>query len=1364
MKIFSTYRSTRFGNIGLLKHIPILLLFLVLSRNWGFAQLENQPILLTPFNNQVITSEGELRGTIFSWSGTSADFGYQIAIYPVYPCQDPLTAFRVNHPIYISYSDNEFFYLLEDMNFNDGKYVWSVTSNSGESTVWSPPSVFELSTGIGSGLFIEIDNPCDTPKGCMQIIREPDKEFPISVGVSIAEAEKFKYPRALPIKAEGLDYDKVLFRCKGCAADDGTETRYYQDRVSNFEWVLEGKGSLGDPFKQKKVDSLNNELDKINQEIADLLKKINEKQGLVDSGIDQQKEANADRIDDIKKQIASIDSITSVLTSKLDSIRQVQREHVTKLTSKRTKLRSKLDSITEIQTRLDTLNDLLADKFTPEELSMLAEVENLLSEKERIESELEREEQQFDQDIAAINATIDQREAEVQTKSNSYNAINQQIETSTKLIADLLARQYNNPALFNYYRKRNKWSLMARTFHDAYSTRNFESLFLTVSNKAQSVAQSTTNRSTPLSAFKQALSDLNAAIEKAKNKEGSTEANDAYRVYLASANAFRNSVDSLTRVTAAIDPSITQKIETEQDKLGSLELQIVSASEALDNAIAAFNREKEAYDNRINEFETTLNRLKQQLSETNENIASRQNAFNTKVEKRRAKTEENKDEYNEEIATKELIKLELNLEVTSIYEDIIRIQRDSSVTTKEIKFVEADKRELDRQKKALEEQIKTLEQENKDLDKKKADLKKELNKHNKELDELKKKKEDLIGKLEVATNATKSAKGAYVYYIPPTIDELIKGTADEVKFKELVLKVEEKKDSLKQAKQLKEGLQSTFSQMTVDIAKELITLKDIESSKKKLDADKKKADDKIADQKFAAGKKVKEAREKEEEEKKQREEKKKELKKDIEDLEKEAKDGKKAIKDYRELIRKNDSLLTDIRKLVEEKRKERQNEEQNEAQRKSNISDNTTKLRAKKDIETRLTKEIGRANNDLSRASAADNIPGIAQYRKELNRLEKEVEENKKEIDFYVKELGIMAGKLKTIRDKIKAIDDVINTQSEKYNTIQSIQRGRRIKLREMEGDHEASKSKLLQAKKDVKKLEVQQDSAPRENIDSLIAKDKDLEKAKKKAEEIDGKLKDLDKNKDKAQANIETILDEKKKAEDKAKKAVEDAEEKLKKAKKELKDFIENIFDKASFTTKLKVIATDDVIDQWRSKDDPKKENITLIYKDRVATLIGPKASGSGAKDESPSKCYPIIETDKLEPPAVGGIPVGREPRTIAMIYDEGRLLYEKWAVIPDDAPLLAKDVVIATVGIKEDKDEIKYQCISAGESPEEKAFRLDSEGNLGESSDGGGRPETGSGNTNSSTSGNSGNSGSEASEGTSTRTRERNPGEGSR
>lgn len=1297
----------------LIKHIGKLLLLAILCLcfNDTQAQTDNQPITLTPFNHQVITSEAELRSTIFSWSGTNTDFGYQIAFYPVYPCQDPLTAFRVNHPIYIKYCFDEYFYLLEDMNFNDGTYVWSVTTeSSGFDQVWSPPSIFVLSTGNGSELFYDTGMPCDTPGGCMQIQVDLDKEFPISVGVSISDQKKFKYPRALPIRAEGLDYDKVTFRCKGCSAEDGTETRYYQDRVSTFDWVLEGKGSLGDPFKAKKVDSLNNELDALNKKIAELQDKISKKQGLVDSGIDQQIEKNKNRIDDLEKQKSTLDSLVHTLDDTRDSLQDIQDETIRELTKYRSELEIKIDSLKLIQQRIDTLNGLLGDKFTPDELAMLSSVEALLDQKASVEQQIETENQTFEQELQQINNEINQLEADVASKNSSYLTLTQQVEVSTKKIAALNAQLYANQALFNYYQARNRWTLMVKTFDDTYDVKDFDDLFLATFNASESLSRSSSNRTSNLAVYLSKLEELRKAMDKAQTRDGSANAREAYNLCLAAIASYRNSVETLSKTSVTIDTGIAQKIETEQDKLATYESQIVSTTTALENAINQFNEKLKAYDQRIIAHESTLAQLAQQLNDVSDQLAEAQDAFNKKVEERRAETEKNKDAYVTEINEKELIKVDINIALKEIYEKIIKAQADSSIITKEIKFVDADKRDLERQKAEIDQEIERLRQENKDLEDKKSDLKREINAHKKELDDLKKKKEELLGNLEVAKNASKTAKGAYVYYIPPTIDELLKGTAAEKEFKRLVVKVEERKDSLKQALSDKEALQEKLSKATTDVAKELLTLKDIEEQKKKLEEDQKKATDKIADQKFEAGKKIKEAREEEEAKRKELEEKKNKLAEDVKNLEKEKEDTKKELDDQRELVRKNDSLLTDIRKLIEQKLEERSNEEFQETQRKSNISDNAAKLRAEKQKETQIKNEIGRANNDLSRASAADNIAGIAQYRKELNNLQKQLDENKTQINFYVTELGIMAGKLKEIKDKIAAINKEIEEQTQRYNSINLNQRAQRNILDGLENSYDEFDAKLLQAQKDEKNLESLQAKNEEEvaNVDSLLDKDEDLKKAKKEAEEIDGKLKKLDKDKDKAQANIETIIEEKEKEEKRVKKQLEDAQDKFKTAQDSLKDFIEKEFDKASFTTKIKLMAKDDVIDQWRSEDQVKKENITLIYKDRLPTLIGPTASGSGAKDVDPSKCYPIIENDKLDPPGIAGITAGKEPRTIAMIYDEGRLLYEKWPVIPEDAPRLAKDVVVASVITKDDKDDMNYQCISDGESPEEKAIRI--------------------------------------------------------
>ena len=56
-------------------------------------------------------------------------------------------------------------------------------------------------------------------------------------------------------------------------------------------------------------------------------------------------------------------------------------------------------------------------------------------------------------------------------------------------------------------------------------------------------------------------------------------------------------------------------------------------------------------------------------------------------------------------------------------------------------------------------------------------------------------------------------------------------------------------------------------------------------------------------------------------------------------------------------------------------------------------------------------------------------------------------------------------------------------------------------------------------------------------------------------------------------------------------------------------------------------------------------------------------------------------------------------EPRTIALIYRKGRPLWPEWPVIPDEEPLLAKDIVRVLSVFSEDKDIIKQECATSGD-----------------------------------------------------------------
>ena len=1293
--------------------IMISFLAVIFQPKIVFGQSENAPILLTPFNNQTITSDAELRGTPFTWTTTSEEFAfYQIAFYQVNPCQDPLTAFRVNHPVYIQYTNDPFFTLSEDMEFFDGKYVWSVSSSSSSyDQVWSPPSIFEVNTG--SGLFIETESPCDTPAGCLQVVKDQDKEFPISVGVSIASPDKFQYPRALPIRAEGLDYDQVTFRCPGCSANDGKEIRYFQDGVSSFDWVLEGKGSLGDPFKAQKVDSINAEMDELNQQIADIQNEIDEKRGLVDSGIDQQKERNEKLIEELEKKKQRLDSSSQKIDNDLDSIQRVEVELARKLTDRRTELQEQLDSLKVVQDRLDTLYSLLNDEYTAGELSLLEQVKRHVDEKKSLEEEMKQAQEVYINEIGQLDEAIDQAESDIEEANKAYMNLQNQIETISQEITKLTSQLYSNTVLFNYRIDRDKWSLRAKSFNEKYPVSNFDNLYLEVIQEGEKLSNSASDRAASYIAFSNDLATLSNAMTVASRSAGSPEASEALALVISAERKMKNSADSLSRSTTVLDQSIKDQIESEQDKLASIESQLVGAEAGIEQSIIGLELAFQSYEDKVNEYESELNANNTKLAEIDGSIDQAQNAFNNKVAERRKKTEEKREDYNNEVGEKELKKLDVQFEIKKVYGALIKLKADSTATANEKKFLEEDKRSIARQQNEIDAEIEELQNANEALDQKKEELEGDLRDLRDELDALAKKKEELLGNLKAALAATKSATGPIVYYIPPTLDELLEG-ADAKTFKELVIKVEEKKDSLNQALAAKAGLQAKYSGMMVSIAKELIKLKENEESVKKLEEQKAEATEEAAEKKREAGVKLREAREEEKRAREKLEEDKGKKEEEIDELDTKAKNAQEELDKYRkDIVEGTDSLLAGKNKLIEEKLNEINELQMDANQHESNMNDNVAKLREYKQKEITLRNSIGRENNNLSRASALDNLAGIASSRKELNRLEAEMATNQEQVNIYVENIGIKAKELKEVKDKITELQkEVVKIREERF-TMQTVQLENRKKLQELENKLEGSEADLLQANKDLKRLEqLSSDSVSTPaNIDSLMNKDEDLQKANKKLEEIDAKLKKLEKEKKKAEAEIEVKLEEKKKAEEESKDAVEKAEDALKDARKELQDFINDKFEKVSFTTKLKITADDAVTDHWREDDDPKQETVTLTYSSRIASITELTASGNGSTVEEPSKCYLIVENDIMTSPQFAGLAAGEEPRTRALLYEDGKLLNELWPVIPEDAPLLSKDVVIASSAFSADKDEFNYQCISEGESLEDKEYRLASE-----------------------------------------------------
>ncbi len=1324
MRIIKLYRAHAYFIRIVLSLFVLLGASLVVN-----GQQENQPILLTPFNEQVISSEAELRSTIFSWTGAQSDFGYQLAIYPVYPCQDPLTAFRVNHPMYVQFAGDEFFFLTENMNFNDGTYVWSVTTESNENHHWSPPSIFILETGNGSGIFIETGNPCDTPAGCSQITFEPEKEIPLDFMASKPKGDQFIYPRALPIILDGKDYDKVTFRCKGCSADDGTEVQYVEDRVSNYKWELIGKGSLGDAFKRKKTDSIQAEIDKLNAKIEQLISKIKTKQHRLDSEIDSLIDGHTDRIGELEKEVSGLDSLQQVLDKTSDSLKNKLSEVNTELAQKRITLKNKRDSIATLEGRIDTLNGLLSGKFSNAETQLLQEVELLNNQYEAINTEIEAANIDLKTQLNDQELIINRLESLVRTKSGQYEQLRAQIETVTQEITSINNQLYSNSYLFNYYQARNSWRSIMFAFNQTYSIKNYTTKVQEVDNAAQKVALSSANKSAEYGVFANLMDDLlkeaRTSFQKSSNKSG-----DGLTIVEQSSNLLKLRLDSVAIFGVSLDNNLVQRLSTEKNKLTTFEGQSASVESDLEDAVKRFQKAQLDVDKTIQNFENKLEKLEEKKKAKLDELTNVQGQLRALTSKREATTAQNKGAYVEEIESKELTKLGIQLSLSSVFEDIIEKQRDSLIITREIKFVNADKRDIIQQKQQIKAEIENLKNENSRLESEKSALRSEIKNLNKELEKLQKKKEDLLGNLEEATKAMKSATGSIVYYIPPTLDELLKGSGRETEFKKLVNKVEVQKDSLSIAMKEKENLQLLYAQMAVDVAKDLLKLKEIEESLEKIKTDQAKASKSVQDQSFEAGKRIRSSREEEAKKREELEANKKESKEAIEDLAETKKDLEKRLKQQRELVEKNDSLLSDIKDEIKQREKLLFDEQQNERQRKNNIADNTQKLREKKQEETRLIREIGQKRNALTLASAQDDIAAIASNQKALNQLDKDLLKIKEDIRFYVTELGVMAGKLKDLREKQEKIRNEIKTRKERIQTIQLNHHPNVDQLRKMINELDEKSAVLHELKKDDLRLQaIDADTAVETaDVDSLMKKDEKLQKAKKELDELNAKQKKLETEKQRAEKNIETVIEDKKTKKASVESSLKKAEENLKKARKELKDFIDGEFERASFDTKIKIIGDDDVVDQWRSDDDAKTKVITLSYKNRVPFINDNMSVVKPDNEESSSGCYPIIKTDVGEAPDVTSIIPGNEPRTLALLYENGKLLYDKWPVIPDTIKdILAKDVVITVAGLKDDVDELSYQCISSGETEDEKYIRLGEDVPSSSSSESSSRPTTG-------------------------------------
>ena len=326
------------------------------------------PMLISPTDGAEI-SRDDLNNTVFHWLPTGnvdADqYGYRFTLVEVLEGQSVGEAMANNAPlIEREISADENVLILNDDELPPGyikKYGWGVTLLDillGNEEVLCNPDNYTIGiTGVtdtpfwpDTSIVDSIPNeeiippptvpPETVPKKCNSIQVSVESGTSPSLGVVLEEPEKFKYPRAVALRAEGIDWDLDRFFCGGCEGTASLKEVAVRDLVDDFEWTLEGKGQLNSPYDLESIKSL-----------QDRLAEIEKRLRAIEDELNQIQEDTAKNIpDEIKAMEAKVASLTEKEVEKKAECDSLDAD----LEKTKTEINQKEQGIGEYNTQLET--------------------------------------------------------------------------------------------------------------------------------------------------------------------------------------------------------------------------------------------------------------------------------------------------------------------------------------------------------------------------------------------------------------------------------------------------------------------------------------------------------------------------------------------------------------------------------------------------------------------------------------------------------------------------------------------------------------------------------------------------------------------------------------------------------------------------------------------------------------------------------------------------------------------------------------------------------------------------------------------------------------------------------------------------
>ncbi|MFP4544891.1 MAG: hypothetical protein ACLFQU_11715 [Candidatus Kapaibacterium sp.] len=1167
--------------------------------------------------------------------------------------------------------------------------------------------------------------PPGNPRACGPSI-ETDKNEKIEIGMIADNLDLFKYPRAVAIRGDAIDWDIVRFKCepgKRCPEDDSYKDYPVKDRFldSDFEWVLNGKGSLNTPFelddikdKQKTVDSLQSLIDQKQQELDSVqnlkttkLNTINAQKNMAQ----QQKPIVEDKINALE------DSLKNVISPKINAERDTLATLSTWKNNVRDLITEKRDSIDNVITdSIKYWDKKLINEPGQEEKDLLDEIKNLrdqydqavkiLKQKQKgiaergqdLEDDIqltaedirdtEKEREQIEENIAGLLARINRLRREMFKLGLPNSQISQAYLQRRNELENLTSSLLNGYfyQMSNFYADMDtlRASIIAKT----------EDIMATGSTQARNTLIS--DYQTMMTSFLDNTQDSCGILQDTTKRSLCSLAVNQLQL---TDNALQSVFSNAANNNYAIDT--TKKHQIKMDKAAienTYEPQLASKKQEIKNLEAQYNTAVQTYKDEIERLENEIKQQKTTVGQRSESLSEKEKEYKDSVEARDVRYKKNLPYFVSMKNMHDSMKVIKLTQIRTLNDSLEVIRIDSAQAVADMQEYVADSTKVG---KALESENDLLDNLNDilniDENKISQDFDNEINDLQNDISSLQTQLQQQQQNMSQNLQGDKSANGLLVYYIPPPLEEIMQ---DKQKFEDLKEKVANAEQELKNALDNKKSVQSKLVRLFEKIARSLAKANKAGETKEDMDNEEQEAQDELSDaQNTQSGES-----------------------KRLDEIENTADDAISTADNEINAIDLN-SIITRINQLrieaanklggiaqklteLDQARSDRSNDNSQLESTRNDLTSKINELRQQRSSQHEKVKDLEKAENDLTRNQALNNQIQANAARQMAQNAESELQQVNDVVDNLRTQLENLASthtnvtkdfreadstmhiKLRELKEKLseyEVIQDSLQAKNRQYQeSLREIQHWRRTKEFAESLKERTGRARNMLSGQERQQLKELQEEVSRYKGQSNLA-----------GQAVDD-----------AKKIINAVKSEKDSLISEADDRIKAAEDSLKNAKKELRDFLVKEFNKVSFDVQIKLVVSNGSPAKFRSKDDNEELTKKLSYPgSRTPSFQSEPAKDNFSLKEKPGECQtthtflPDPQLSGSQPPRV----IKPEPRTIALIYKDGEPLWPEWPVIPAKLKdYLGKDVVHVT-GTANDNDRMKYSCLTKCDAPPE-------------------------------------------------------------